>query len=149
SSVASNLNVGGNLDMRSDGAVTVQGSNVSAGGDLGLEAREINVLTGRDESWSESDTTRTSRGIYTDSKASAGASAGANAHGSGGAKANAKAETTATAGMRNEHEQSSSYDLVNRASSLKSGGDMNLSASETATFQGAQVASGGDMNIEA
>ncbi|WP_312959589.1 hemagglutinin repeat-containing protein [Stutzerimonas nitrititolerans] len=148
-SVASNLNVGGNLDMRSDGAVTVQGSSVSAGGDLGLEAREINVLTGRDESWSESDTTRTSLGIYTDSKASAGASAGASAHGSGGAKANAKAETTATAGMRNEHEQSSSYDLVNRASSLKSGGDMNLRASETATFQGAQVASGGDMNIEA
>ncbi|HCL76101.1 hemagglutinin repeat-containing protein [Stutzerimonas nitrititolerans] len=148
-SVASNLNVGGNLDMRSDGAVTVQGSNVSAGGDLGLEAREINVFTGRDESWSESDTTRTSLGIYTDSKASAGASAGASAHGSGGAKANAKAETTATAGMRNEHEQSSSYDLVNRASSLKSGGDMNLRASETATFQGAQVASGGDMNIEA
>lgn len=148
-SVASNLNVGGNLSMRSDGDVTVQGSNVEAGGDLDVEARDINVLTGRNESWSESNTTRTSVGIYVDSKASAEASANASSHGTGGAKAEAKAETTATAGARHEREQSSNYDLVNSASTLKSGGNMNLKASDTATFQGAQVSSGGDMNIEA
>lgn len=148
-SVASNLNVGGNLNMTSDGSVTVQGSNVAAGGDLDIAARDIDVLTGRNESWSESDTTRKSIGIYVDSKASAGASADASGHGTGGAKAEAKAETTATAGARREREQSSSYDLVNTASSLTSGGNMNLQASDTATFQGAQVSSGGDMNIEA
>lgn len=148
-SVASNLNVGGNLSMRSEGAVTVQGSNVEAGGDLDVDAKDINVLTGRNESWSESNTTRTSIGIYVDSKAGAEASANANSDGTGNAKAEAKAETTATAGARHEREQSSSYDLVNSASSLKSGGNMNLKASDTATFQGAQVSSGGDMNIEA
>lgn len=148
-SVASNLNVGGNLSMRSDGDVTVQGSNVEAGGDLNVDAQDINVLTGRNESWSESNTTRTSIGIYVDSEAGAEASANASAHGTGGAKAEVKAETTATAGARHEREQSSSYDLVNSASTLKSGGDMNLKASDTATFQGAQVSSGGDMNIEA
>lgn len=148
-SVASNLNVGGNLSMRSDGDVTVQGSNVEAGGDLNVDAKDINVLTGRNESWSESNTTRTSIGIYVDSEAGAEASANASAHGTGGAKAEVKAETTATAGARHEREQSSSYDLVNSASTLKSGGNMNLKASDTATFQGAQVSSGGDMNIEA
>lgn len=148
-SVASNLNVGGNLSMRSDGDVTVQGSNVEAGGDLNVDAKDINVLTGRNESWSESNTTRTSIGIYVDSEAGAEASANASAHGTGGAKAEVKAETTATAGARHEREQSSSYDLVNSASTLKSGGKMNLKASDTATFQGAQVSSGGDMNIEA
>jgi len=148
-SVASNLNVGGNLSMRSDGDVTVQGSNVEAGGDLNVDAKDINVLTGRNESWSESNTTRTSIGIYVDSEAGAEASANGSAHGTGGAKAEVKAETTATAGARHEREQSSSYDLVNSASTLKSGGNMNLKASDTATFQGAQVSSGGDMNIEA
>ncbi|MGE8496571.1 MAG: hemagglutinin repeat-containing protein [Pseudomonas sp.] len=148
-SVASNLNVGGNLSMRSDGDVTVQGSNVEAGGDLAIDAQDINVLTGRNESWSESNTTRTSIGIYVDSEAGAEASADVSAHGTGGAKVEAKAETTATAGVRSEREHDSSYDLVNTASTLKSGGNMNLKASDTATFQGAQVSSGGDMNIEA
>lgn len=148
-SVASNLNVGGNLSMRSDGDVTVQGSNVEAGGDLNVDAKDINVLTGRNESWSESNTTRTSIGIYVDSEAGAEASANASAHGTGGAKVETKAETTATAGVRSEREHDSSYDLVNTASTLKSGGNMNLKASDTATFQGAQVSSGGDMNIEA
>lgn len=148
-SVASNLNVGGNLQMQSDRSVTVQGSNVAAGGDLDVQARDIQVLTGRNESWSESQTDRTSLGIYTDSKASAGASATANSNGSGNVQTNVKAEVTATAGVRTENEQSSSYDLTNTASTLKSGGNMNLQAKDTATFQGAQVSSGGDMNIDA
>lgn len=145
-SVGSNLNVGGNLDMSSDGTVTVQGSNVTAGGDLSVDAENLDVLTGRNETWSESDTTRRSIGIYVESKASASAQADGTGMGAG---AQAGTSATATAGMRREHEQSSDYSLTNVGSSLSAGGDMNLRARDTATFQGADVSSGGDMNIEA
>ncbi|TBU94812.1 hypothetical protein DNJ95_10985 [Stutzerimonas kirkiae] len=152
-SVASNLNIGGTLGMKSDGTVTVQGSNVAAGGDLDIEARDLQVLTGRNESWSESETTTTSVGIYVDSEAKASAKAEAEASGKGSAsasaEANASAESTATAGLRYEREQESSYDLVNSASTLGSGGNMRLKVQDNATFQGAEVSSGGDMEIDA
>lgn len=152
-SVASNLKVGGNLNMKSDGDVTVQGSNVEAGGDLGIDAKSVNVLTGRNEEWSNSETKTTSIGIYNEAEASAGASASAGVDNYGGASAdvNAKAEagSTTTLGVRTEHSTESSYSLTNSSATLKSGGNMNITAKDTATFQGANVESGGDMNIQA
>lgn len=152
-SVASNLKVGGNLNMKSDGDVTVQGSNVEAGGDLGVDAKSVNVLTGRNEEWSNSETKTTSIGIYNDAEASAGASASAGVDNYGGASAdvNAKAEagSTTTLGVRTEHSTENSYSLTNSSSTLKSGGNMNINAKDTATFQGANVESGGDMTIQA
>ncbi|GLX13122.1 hypothetical protein Pstr01_13610 [Pseudomonas straminea] len=152
-SVASNLKVGGNLGMKSDGTVTVQGSNVEAGGDLAIDAKDVQVLTGRNEEWRESETTTTSVGIYNDAEAKAGASASAGVSGggvaSGQAQAGADAGSTTTAGVRHEHSQESSYSLTNSSSTLKSGGNMSVTAKDTATFQGANVESGGDMNIQA
>lgn len=152
-SVASNLKVGGNLGMKSDGTVTVQGSNVESGGDLAIDAKDVQVLTGRNEEWRESETTTTSVGIYNDAEAKAGASASAGVSGggvaSGQAQAGADAGSTTTAGVRHEHSQESSYSLTNSSSTLKSGGNMSVTAKDTATFQGADVESGGDMNIQA
>ena len=152
-SVASNLKVGGNLNMKSDGDVTVQGSNVEAGGDLGIDAKSVNVLTGRNEEWSNSETKTTSIGIYNEAEASAGASAnaGVDNYGNASADVNAKAEagSTTTLGVRTEHSTENSYSLTNSSSTLKSGGNMNINAKDTATFQGANVESGGDMTIQA
>ncbi|MFY9476601.1 MAG: hemagglutinin repeat-containing protein [Aquabacterium sp.] len=147
-SVASNLSVGGNLNMKSEGTVTVQGSNVEAGGNLNVDAKNIEVLSGRNETWSNSQTESTSIGIYSENNAEAGANAkqtGASAS----ASASASADSTTTLGVQTQSAESSEYSLKNSASSLKSGGNMNLNAKEEAKFVGANVESGGDMSIKA
>ena len=155
-SVASNLKVGGSLNASTEGTLKVQGSNVESGGDMNLEAENVEVLAGRNETWSTTETTRTSVGIYNDGESSAGANAEAQAragttgtNASADADASAEASGTTTIGARTESERSSEYTLQNTGSTLKSGGSMNITAAQDATFVGAEVESGGDMNIEA
>lgn len=156
-SVGANLNVGGNLNMQTSGDVTVQGSNVAAGGNLNIEAENVNVLTGRNESTSVTTTNSTALGLFTESSAGAEGSAGAQAQARGpigtgaGAQASgsASAEATATLGIKTTSSTETSATVTNISSTLRSGGDMNIIARDTATFQGANVSSGGDMTIEA
>lgn len=155
-SVASSLTVGGNLNASTEGTLRVQGSNVESGGDMNLEAENVEVLAGRNETWSNTETTRTSVGIYNDGESSAGANAEAQAragttgtNASAGADASAEASGTTTIGARTENEKTTEYTLRNTSSTLKSGGNMNITAGQDATFVGAEVESGGDMNIEA
>lgn len=156
-SVSSNLTFGGNLTATTEGTLTVQGSNVEAGGDVDLDAKNVEVLTGRNETWSNTDTTKLSVGFYEESEANAEAKAEANAEAttygrlgaSAEASADADADSTVTIGGRTERETSSESTLTNTSSSIKSGGTMNIVAEETATFVGANVESGGDMNIQA
>ncbi|MDP1872461.1 MAG: hemagglutinin repeat-containing protein [Gallionella sp.] len=164
-SVASNLNIGGNLKAKTDGTLTIQGSNVSAGGDASLDAKDIEVLTGRNEEFSDSQTSTASIGFYEQSSAdaSAGASAdasakakargamstGASAEANAQASAEANAESTITVGVRTEQSQESSYNLTNTSSTIKVGGSLDIKAQNKALFVGADIESGGDMNIEA
>ncbi|MDR2838611.1 MAG: hemagglutinin repeat-containing protein [Azonexus sp.] len=142
-SVASNFKVGGNLDIKTEGTVTVQGSNVESGGDMNIDAKNVEVLTGRNETWSNTTTTSNSIGIYDEAKASANASGGADN------SASASVEATRTFGAQETSSSSTDYTLTNSSSSLKSGGNMNIKAEETATFVGANVEAGGNINVEA
>lgn len=153
-SIASSLNVGGNLKAKSDGAINIIGSNITAGGDLSLDAKDINVLAGRNEEFSDTSTTTTSTGFYEQSGADASAEAGAKASGAkasanANASAEANAETTLTIGARTEESKESSYNLTNSKSSIKAGGNMDMKAANRALFVGAEIESGGDMTIEA
>ncbi len=151
SSVASTLQVGGNLAMKTEGTVTVQGSDVAAGGDLSVDAKRLEVLAGRNESYSSETTSTQSIGLYTEAsgKASAEAAAGHDGlQGSAKAQAEASGEGTATAGVRTEASASTEYTLENRGSTLKSGGNMMLKAKEEAKFVGAEVEAGGDLSVE-
>lgn len=155
-SVSSNFTVGGNLIAKTEGTLKVQGSNVEAGGDMALDAKNVEVLTGRNEEWSNNQTTRTSVGIYNEGDASANAQAQAQAKAgtagtdaSASAGANAEAGGTTTIGARTENEESTAYKLTNSSSTLKSGGNLSIKAKEDAKFVGANVESGGDMTIEA
>lgn len=155
-SVGSNLKVGGNLNLTSEGTVKVQGSNVEAGGDLGVNAKNVEVTTGRNESWSDTTTDRVSTGIFNEGKSGAQAGAEGQAKGgtignsaTGNAGASAGADGTTTIGVRVENEKSSSYTLTNTGSTLKSGGNMNIKAKNDVTFVGSSAESGGDMNIDA
>jgi filamentous hemagglutinin len=156
-SVASNLNVGGNLTATTEGDLTIQGSNLDVGVNATLDAENVNVLTGRNETWSETETTRTTIGLFEESQANAnsGADADAQAYGAlatnadASATANASAGTDVTIGVRVEEETSSDYSLTNSSSSIKTGGNLSITAKDTATFVGADVESGSDMSIDA
>ncbi|MFQ3199730.1 MAG: filamentous hemagglutinin [Zhongshania sp.] len=156
-SVASNLNIGGNLTATTKGDLTLQGSNVAVGGNATLDAENVNVLTGRNETWSDTTTTSTTVGLFEESTANANSGAGADAQAYGAlatnaaasATANASAGTDATLGVRVEQENSSDYSLTNSGSSIGTGGDLSITAKNTATFVGANVESGGDMSIDA
>lgn len=155
-SVSSNFKVGGNLKAETEGTIKVQGSNVESGGDMELDAKNVEVLTGRNEEWTNTQTVRTSVGIYNEGEASAEAGADAQAKAgtagtdaSASANASAEASGTTTIGARTENEETTDYSLTNSSSTLKSGGSMSIKAKEAAVFVGAEVESGGDMNIEA
>lgn len=155
-SVGSNLKVGGDLNVGTEGTLKVQGSNVEAGGKLGVNAGNVEVTTGRNETWSTTTTDRVSTGIFNEGKSGAeagaegqarGGTVGNNANGKAGASAGA--DGTTTIGVRVEKEESSSYTLTNTGSTLKSGGDMTIKAKNDVTFVGSSAESGGDMNIDA
>ena len=155
-SVASNLVVGGSLKAKTEGTLTLQGSNLEAGGDLSLDVKNLEVVAGRTEVFSDTVTNRTSVGIYSEGEAEANANADADASaGTLGANATAKASASASAsgtstlGLRTETESNSDYKLTNSSSTLKSGGNLAIKAKEDAVFVGADVVSGGNMSIDA
>jgi hypothetical protein len=153
-SVGSNLKVGGNLNAKAGDKLTVQGSNVEAGGDLAIDAKNVEVLAGRNEEFEKTTTDTTKIGVFVDSKADASANAsakgtGMTATGSAGAEAQAKAGGVATIGARLEKSEETKDKLTNISSTIKSGGNTTIKAKEEAKFQGAVVESGGDLKIEA
>ena len=152
--VASNLKTGGDLTIKADDAVTVKGSNVDAGRDLAINARNIEVLAGENTEKTTTTTRSTKIGIYTDSKADAKAEAEASATGmsassKAGASVEASASSTATIGARTETGKDETTSLTHTSSSLKSGRDMTLTATEEARFVGAKVESGNNLTVEA
>ena len=155
-SAGSSLNVGGNLTAKTGGTLTIQGSKVSAGGDVALEAKSIDVLAGRNEKVETSDTTRTSIGFYSESNASAEAEAQASAKARGlaanagaSAEASAGASSTLTVGAKHEQESSLERTVTNTSSTIQSGGNMSIAAKGDATFVGATVESGGNLDVSA
>lgn len=168
-SVSSNFNVGGNLNAKTEGTLTIQGSNINVAGDASLDANQIEVLTGRNEEYSTTNTTTTSVGFYEQSNASSGASAdasasaeakkrntilgtpsaSANAQAEANANAEASADTTLTVGARTGNSNESTYNLTNTSSTIKVGGNLDMKAKEKALFVGADIESGGDMTIQA
>ena len=168
-SVASNFNVSGNLSATTEGKLTIQGSNLDIGGDALLQAKTLEVLSGKNETYSSTNTTTTSVGFYEESGANSGSGAdasaeaeakkrntivgtqnySANAQAEANSEAEASADTTLTAGVRNETSSQTDYQLTNTSSTIKTGGNLSIKAKEKALFVGADVESVGDMTIEA
>jgi filamentous hemagglutinin len=156
-SVASNLNIGGDLNATTDADLTIQGSNVDVGGNAKLDAENVNVLTGQTETWSNTVVNSTSVGIFEESNANVNSTAEADAqsygalatNASASATANASADSDVTIGVRVEQENSSDYSLTNTSSKISIGGDLSIKAKDTATFVGADVESTGDLSIDA
>jgi filamentous hemagglutinin len=156
-SVASTLNVKGNLKAETAGALTVQGSVIDVGGDATLAADRVEVLTGRNETWDETVTDRTSVGFFAenDAAANAGTETEANANGvlatnaGASATANASASSVGTMGVLIEQDTSTNYALTNSKSVIKIGGSGSITAANTARFVGAEIETGKALTIVA
>jgi len=158
-SVGSSIKVGGKLTTKSEeGTLTVKGSDVEYGSGMLIDAKEVEILAGQNEEWSDTTTTKRSVGIYTEGEAEANAGADAAANygalgigndASASASVSAEASGTVTMGMRVEKEVDTSYTLTNRGSSFKSDGNLVIKADEGVTFVGAKVKSEGGISIDA
>ncbi|AVH49050.1 MULTISPECIES: hemagglutinin repeat-containing protein [Acinetobacter] len=148
-SVASNIVSAGNLAIMSDNTVNVIGSNVDVDGKLAISAKDLLVEAGKNTSYASRDVKRTSVGIFAegDASAQAGAQAGGKVGVNGAslgvnAGASAQANSTVTFGAKTEHQNETMNSLTHTNSSLKSGSDMLIKVTDTATFQGADVQAG-------
>lgn len=148
-SVASNIVSAGNLAIMSDNTVNVRGSNVDVDGKLAIAAKNLLVEAGKNTSYASRDVKRTSVGIFAEGDASAQAAAqaggkvGVNGASLGvSAGMSAQANSTVTFGAKKEHQNETMNSLTHTNSSLKSGSDMLIKVTDTATFQGADVQAG-------
>ncbi|WP_333833737.1 hemagglutinin repeat-containing protein [Acinetobacter schindleri] len=148
-SVASNIVSAGNLAIMSDNTVNVRGSNVDVDGKLAIAAKNLLVEAGKNTSYASRDVKRTSVGIFAEGDASAQAAAqaggkvGVNGASLGvSAGMSAQANSTVTFGAKKEHQNETMNSLTHSNSSLKSGSDMLIKVTDTATFKGADVQAG-------
>lgn len=166
----STLAIGGNLKIRSKKDITLEGADVNAGGNVGLEATNVNIMAAQDVHTKTTETTEVGLNLSTANKGSASAEAGASAKGSakieadvsggkntgGGIEASGSVEAGAEAKAKGSSENSLSLSvnntktndvsIKNRGTSIKSGGNVDLKAKDTITMQAANVEAGGDVS---
>lgn len=156
-SVGSSIS-GGNVSLNAGKTITVQGSDIAAAGDLDVTGKDVKVLAGQNTFDQTIDTKTTTVGMSVGvdvsaiskgidmakgNKPSAAdiAKLGAEAYGAQGVSVGVSSTTTTT------HSQQS--DTTARVSTFSSGGKTNVTAQNTATFEGTQVNAGGDINVKA
>jgi filamentous hemagglutinin len=145
---ASSLSSESDMSLTAKDTVKVVGSQVKAGGDLAVDAKNVTVTTFKNVSEDTTNTRTISVGAFAEGESEASAEANKK---STSASANAKASGsgTVTVGTRDREESSSTTEITNLRSGLSSGGNMSIKAKETASFHGADVKSEGDMSIAA
>ncbi|TCV82883.1 two-partner secretion domain-containing protein [Sulfurirhabdus autotrophica] len=153
----SNVSFGGNLVAAVDdpkGELLIQGSTLSTGGSANLDgAQNVTVTTGRNETWSRTESNTTSVGLFNEASAEAGSHANADASTSGSrasaeAGASAKAGATTTLGVQTVNEVTDTYKLQNSTGAINTGRNLSINLTNgDATFEGAQVTYGGEANI--
>ena len=157
--VGSKVSFGGNLKAKTGGDVNLRGSELAAGGDVEIDATNVNVLAGQNKKTSSNTNSTTKVGFMGEStnKASGkvGAGAGAKA-GITGANASASAEASGEASSENRlalvkvsKSTEDTLDITHNASAIKSGGNMKINAKEGIKTVGSSLESGADMDLQA
>lgn len=157
-SVGSSITSGGDTRLAAGETLTVRGSDIAAAGDLDVKGKDVQVLAGQNTFDQTIDTKTTTVGLSVGVDVSAiskgidmvkgdkpsaadVAKLGAQAYGAQGVSVGVNMTTTTT-----HSEESNS---AARVSTFSSGGKTNVTAQNTATFEGAQVNAGGDINVKA
>lgn len=170
-SVGSNVGIGGNLTVKTQEDVVLQGSEVEAGGNVDIDAQDIRLLAAQNiETVSKSKTT-TKIGLYVSTETNAEGEAGsetdmgyeydAEQEGTGGA-ASASAGASAKAGASGSASASATLDLsrtridkedtlsiTNTGSAIRSGGDTKLQATNDLELVGSEIDAGGNVDLDA
>lgn len=157
-SVGSSITAGRDMGLKAGQTLTVQGSDIAATRDLDVTAKDVQVLAGQNTFDQTIDTKTTVVGLSVGvdisavtkgidmvkgDKPSAAdvAKLAAQAYGAQGVSVGVNMTTTTT-----HSEESNS---TARVSTFSSGGKTNVTAKNTATFEGAQVNAGGAINVAA
>jgi hypothetical protein len=162
-SVASRLQVGGNLTVAAanpstpveegnTAGITVRGSDIQAGGDVTLRAKNVTVLAGENTHAVTTTVTERSSGIYFDGKSISSVEAGAQgANLSGRADAGYRTENDGamTMGVRNEASKTEANKITHRGATIKSGGKLDVQATGEAKFVGSKLEAGTDLAVTA
>ncbi|MDE2421830.1 MAG: hemagglutinin repeat-containing protein [Gammaproteobacteria bacterium] len=158
--VGSNVNFGGNATINASNDVNLVGSKVNAGGDATVNAKNVNVSAAQDVSTSSTTSTTDSVGLLGNTVNQAGAGANASGSASGGIgrapNVNGGADANASASTENElnfvdHTQttSSTLDITHQASSITSGGNLNINAKQDLNVAGSNLNAGKNANVNA
>ncbi len=152
--VGSTFNVGGNASLNAKNDVTLQGSSLDAGGDVNVNATNVNLRAAENKDTKTTTSTSTSLGLMTESNNKAGVDASASASQNFTMQANAgvgaEAESDNTVDLvRNTQEQTKQTDITHTGSSIKSGGNTALNASNKLSVQGSSVDAAGDVDLKA
>lgn len=149
----SSIKSGGKMKITADEQLNVKGSDIEAGEDLDLEAKDMTFTAVEDSHTTSSNSSNTSVGLYAD--ADADASAGVDAGGSvkdmnASAKASAEANANAGIGLQGTNTTESSVEgsTTAKTSTIKSGGNMTRKAENKITDEGTQIEAGGDFTQE-
>ncbi|OYQ42033.1 hypothetical protein CHU94_03265 [Rhodoferax sp. TH121] len=152
--VASALNIGGNAQMVATDKITIQGSSVDAKGSMAVAAKQLELLAGKDIETRTVRSEQTNVGLMASSNNSVAAGAGASGstgaagvNGSANASASANSET-GIAFVDSTQSRTDSLNIRNSASSLKSGGNLSVQASDKVTLEGSTLAAGGNLALQ-
>ncbi|WP_026258199.1 hemagglutinin repeat-containing protein, partial [Endozoicomonas elysicola] len=134
-SQASNITAGKNLNIASDGDITMVGSNVSAGEDLSLKGDDVNILAGRNTDYSKT-TVETTRIGVNFSKGSSTADDGSASTGFNVDFMNVDLNTT------------EKTNIAHSGSQLK-GDNVNITANSDIALQAADIQATNDVSLDA
>jgi filamentous hemagglutinin len=158
-SVASSLRFGKNGSINAAQNIDIVGSTVKAGGDLQLNAQQVDIRAAENKSSHSSSTTETTVGLMTkvsgDADASAKADASAQAKQTAiGTKAAASASADANANgqapnLAGHHRTKNDSSTLTHSGSAVSGGNVSINASKQLALTGSQLTADKDMQIKA
>lgn len=135
----SNMNVGGSFNSTTTGKTTLQGTNINAGSDVNLAADSLEFTAAIDTDSSNSSSDKMS----VEAKLGKGAQAGGSSTGGGSASAGVQGSL----GVSGFDSSSSSSSTTSLTGSIGAGGNLNITTTSDARFEGTDLAAQGDANL--
>ncbi|MDQ8036314.1 MAG: hemagglutinin repeat-containing protein, partial [Pedobacter sp.] len=135
------IKAGGNMSIKAEKTLNVEGSSLEAGNDITLQARDMTFKAVQDSSVTTSSSSATSVGLYGSGEAKGSANAGANVGLGAVAGASAGGEAKVGAGLYGTNTSGTATEGSTTAvtSSIKSGGKLTRKAENNITDVGTQI----------
>ena len=150
----STINVGNNTKIESAGDMKLQGSDLTVGGDIAIDAKSIKILDGLDEQRSTT-VTETTTFLSVGSEKETESKSGSDINAQNG-RVEAGTEAATNTGDSSEINFASTTVTTTKsgsntsvASNIKAGGKVALTAKDKVTVQGSNVEAGGDLDVTA